>query len=249
MTVSKNVVENNRFEVFYQLKEFQSLDRLIDESSGRILEQEKRLQKLKSMEDSRTSDLKDNESNLLSLKKKLSEKEILNQKLNRDLEQTTAAGLKMTTTSELSSFEKQRDRLNQDREALDLEMLQLMEEQESLEQTILDDKNFLSGIQKTYNEISLEVNEQNNKDKSLVKDFEMRQMLILEALPVHFRDTFSRIHKRMKGKRPITIAKGSICAECAFLLSRHLLSELDRGESLVTCPNCYRLLLPSSATS
>jgi predicted nucleic acid-binding Zn-ribbon protein len=240
---------SNQFEPFFLLKEFQSLDKHISECLTVIQEEEKRLIKLNQLKQSRAEDLENHLSDQEKLQKDIASKEIINSKLSRDYEQTLASETQIKTSQELQSYEQQKAKLENEKNKLDQELFELLEQQEELATVIKDDQSFLSGINKTIQDIAAEVNQVKIKEESSIKDYEYRQSLLLENLPTHFQDRFQRIYKNLKGKRPITIARGSNCAECAFLLSRNLLSELDRGETLVTCPNCHRLLLPSSATS
>jgi predicted nucleic acid-binding Zn-ribbon protein len=240
---------NNQFEPFFLLKEFQSLDKHISDCLNLILEEEKRILKLNQLKQSRSDDLAEHLNQQENLLKEISTKEVINTKLSRDYEQTLSSEKQIKNTQEYHSFEQQKAKLQTEKNKLDLELFELLEKQEELSNIIKDDQSFLIGINNTISEIFAEVEIVKKKEHSSVKDYEYRQSLILENLPIHFQDRFQRIYKNLKGKRPITIARGSNCAECAFLLSRNLLSELDRGETLVTCPNCHRLLLPSSATS
>jgi predicted nucleic acid-binding Zn-ribbon protein len=240
---------NNQFEPFFLLKEFQSLDKHISDCLNLILEEEKRILKLNQLKQSRSDDLAEHLNQQEILLKEISTKELINTKLSRDYEQTLSSEKQIKNAQEYHSFEQQKAKLQTEKNKLDFDLFELLEKQEELANIIRDDQSFLSGINNTISEIFTEVEKVKIKEQSSIKDYEYRQSLILENLPIHFQDRFQRIYKNLKGKRPITIARGSNCAECAFLLSRNLLSELDRGETLVTCPNCHRLLLPSSATS
>jgi predicted nucleic acid-binding Zn-ribbon protein len=239
----------NQFEPFFILKEFQSLDKFITESQNRIQEEDKRIVKLKLMEESRSEDLVNHINEQSLLIQTLSSKELINLKICRDYEQTLASEKHIKNSLELQSFEQQKIKLENEKNKIEEELIFLLEKQDELLKQINDDKNFLSGLKNTISEITSEIEQSKLKEFSLIKDYEYRQSLLLDELPPHFKERFLRIYQNMKGKRPITIARGSNCAECAFLLSRNLLSELDRGETLVTCPNCHRLLLPSSATT
>ena len=242
-------MENNRFEPFYILKEIQSLDRYIDSHLLVIEDQNKRLTKLNELKTSRYEDLKEHEQELSQLEKSIASKEVLNTKLSRDWSQAIEAEKQVKTSEELMRGQKQKETLQKDKDLLEQELFKLLEQMDELQQIIQTDKDFLQGIEKTLIEIGSEANAQIKLEQSKINDYEMRQKLLLDDLPTPFKDRFLTVRTKLKGKRPITIAKGNLCAECLFVLPRQILSDLDRGVSLVGCPQCLRLLLPSTASS
>ncbi len=125
-----------------------------------------------------------------------------------------------------------------------LEYLSLIDE---AEQKITELKTFLSGLERTLDEISQEVREETSKMGEEIKNIDLRLELLMEELPSEFKTLLIKTTAKKLAHGPFTRIDQGSCFFCRFKISRIEESEIDMQKNLKTCPQCSRIFLPYGA--
>ena len=224
-------------ETFLKLKEFDSLSKVRISHLKALSEQEDRLSKLNERRD----------ANLMQTS-------ILNQS-NRDTQQEL-----FETEKQLKILTEQKQRLldignadkasllQKDIDALETKGFELLERIEANETEITDLKTFLSGLEKTMNEIRGESQEETDKLQSEIKTIDMRLEGLKEDLPPDFQALLTKTLAKKLAHGPFTRVENGSCFFCRYKISRIDESEIDMQRMLKTCPQCSRIFLPYGAS-
>ena len=103
---------------------------------------------------------------------------------------------------------------------------------------------FLSGLEKTYLEIEVEVKAEISEHQKGIEQSQMRMKLIEEELPADFRSTLERTLKKNLAVGSFTRIDQGSCFFCRYKISRTEESEIDMQKNLKVCPQCTRIFLP-----
>lgn len=223
-------------EIQYLLREKDALTAKIKAENERISaldeRQEKALEKIHALEEeNRSMALKEKELTLSSLESAL---EKLRAQLNLASNEKEAKGLGDTLKNK-----------ENDKQALEEIVFQLLEKEEANSNEISDLKNFLHGLQDSKKEIAEEVRQNTQEEQTkLISNNNRLESLYLqlskEALLV-----FERAHKKHP-KSPLSFIAGLACKECHMQLNSVLKTQVENMSSIEACPYCERILLPSN---
>ena len=131
-------------------------------------------------------------------------------------------------------------------EASELEnaLFNLLDKTEAVQMLINEKKTFLSGLDKTIQEIETEVKSENEEHSKAITQLNMRQQLIKDELPPDFKEALERTLKKNLALGPFTRVEKGSCFFCRYKISRIDESEIDMQKSIKYCPQCSRLFLP-----
>jgi len=154
-------------------------------------------------------------------------------------------------------FEKQMDMIQTQREyeALDKEIKDSGEKEQDLRRDLQRDEQLLSemkaGLEKDEAMISKQ-EEEVQKEKSRIKEavqekskglktLERKEKSITPGLDEEILFKFERIIKSKAGRGIVPIEHG-VCSGCHMILAVQFVNEVHRGEDIMFCPNCSRIL-------
>jgi predicted nucleic acid-binding Zn-ribbon protein len=192
----------------------------------------------------------------------------LNERQEAALMQTTK--LKQETVSthtqlaeieqKLKSFTEQRQRLidlggdEKKIQNYQLEIAQLEEKGmetllrlDEIEQELKDNKTFLTGIEKTIQEIQNELAPEFQKIEQELGNVDLRSNLLIEELPGEYKTLLQKTTAKNLAFGPFTRIEQGSCYFCRYKISRMEESEIDMQKNLKTCPQCSRIFLPYGA--
>ena len=221
-------------ELFFKLKEIDSLTKMRSSALKAKNEQDERISKLSERQNEKISQTATLKQELIQLKDKLSQ---IEQKLK-------IAGEQKQRLMDMGGDEKKIQDFSTQMSTLEDEGMILMEREEEVEREINDVKTFLTGIEKTKNEIQLEVNEVSTKLNQDIANSELRIKLLTEELPDSFRNNLHKITAKNLAHGPFTRIENGSCYFCRFKISRMDESEIDMQQALKNCPQCSRIFLP-----
>jgi len=154
-------------------------------------------------------------------------------------------------------FEKQMDMIQTQREyeALDKEIKDSGEKEQDLRRDLQRDEQLLSemkvNLEKDESMISKQ-EEEVQKEKSRIKEavqekskglktLEKKEKLITPGLDEEILFKFERIIKSKAGLGIVPIEHG-VCSGCHMILAVQFVNDVHRGEGIMFCPNCSRIL-------
>lgn len=158
-------------------------------------------------------------------------------KINKLNQQTFA----VKTNEEYRAIINEIDYLRQENKRIEDEMMNLLEEEEKLKNTI--DKTD-SETKEFVDKRTSEMNELKKSEEELTEKYEHLQMTFREyfsKLPSDVKELYNKI-KKVRGKVVCLIADET-CTGCYANLTPQFLNELKRGKEILLCDNCGRILV------
>lgn len=224
-------------EWFFKLKEIDSLTRMKNQHLKAIKEQEDRLTALQ----------KRREEGLVQTSTLKQEHTSLHQKLLETEAQIKTADTQRSRLVDMGGDENKIKTYQQQLNALEEEGLLILEEMETKHQELKDAQTFLEGLEKTYQEIKAEVDEEKSQKEAENKQLDLRLTLLQEELPDDFKSLLKRVTAKNLAVGPFTRIEAGSCFLCRYKISRTEESEIDMQKSLKTCSQCGRIFLPYGA--
>ncbi len=147
----------------------------------------------------------------------------------------------VTTNKEYQVLLREVDDNKKRKDALESELIEFMEEKERC-QSILDEseKEFVQ-IEEQVKAEQAEVEKQSSEDRVLLEEYETRQQEIGENLEPSLMERFRRISKMNNGSA-VSRASDQVCLGCFMNIPPQLYIEVQRGDKLISCPQCSRIL-------
>jgi predicted nucleic acid-binding Zn-ribbon protein len=221
-------------EWFLKLKEIDSLSKMRighlkaqDEEKVRISKLNDRLQAAKLQRDTLKQNLINSNAHLSEVEGKL--------KINSEQRQRL---LDMGgDETKIKSFEEEISRLEE-------QGLLFLDELQSIETELEDNKTFQAGLEKTISEIKEEIRPELEKHDQEVKNLELRIELLTAELPADFKSILIKTVAKNLNHGPFTRIEQGSCYFCRYKISRVDESEIDMQKGLKVCPQCQRIFLP-----
>ncbi|GEM_PF-1155735 len=222
---------------FLILKEIDSLSKMRITQLNAKTDQEERLKKLNDKRQGIEFEISDAKKQIVANRGQLDATE---QKLKVAVEQKQRLIDMGGDEGKIAIFERDINFL----EDQGLEYLGFIDE---AEQKITELKTFLSGLERTLDEISQEVREETSKMGEEIKNIDLRLELLMEELPSEFKTLLIKTTAKKLVHGPFTRIDQGSCFFCRFKISRIEESEIDMQKNLKTCPQCSRIFLPYGA--
>lgn len=171
------------------------------------------------------------------------EQELRLQEINQRIRRTEAdlySG-RITNSRELQLLQHEIDHAKQTRDAMELEMLRIWEQMETMKHDIDDAEQNLQELERLY-EAHLEEFRQRKAALELEIEFHTRERAQLVAqLDPEAVQRYERIRERLGGTA-VALVEQKACTVCHTLLTPHTLKRLQTEPVLITCESCGRLL-------
>ncbi len=221
-------------EWFFKLKEFDSLGKMKNGHLKSIQDEQNRLSSLNVKRQEALDEVSTLKNEHLKLQQEYFEAE---KKMNSHEEQASRLQDIGGDETKISQFKK---------EASEIEnrLFELLERTESIQTELEEKKTFLSGLDKTFQEIESEVLSEIKTHQAGIDQVMMRMKLIEEELPTDFRSLLERTLKKNLAVGSFTRTDNGSCFFCRAKISRTEESEIDMQKLLKTCPQCSRIFLP-----
>lgn len=224
-----------------QLTELQVIDLQVAELDGKMngeqAEQEKRQQAIKELQDS-----------VAELQQKIDTAEARRRELDSELadelsriKERQSKMMQVQTNREYQSLLKEIEdgkRNNKDRED---EIIQLMEQVESFEKTMAEQAGSCKKEEKS-------IADESGTVKALVKKLNAQKTKILKKRNSKAKNfdagllkKYDLLRERRNGKAVVGVADG-VCQGCFMTIPPQQYNEILRGDSLMNCPTCQRIL-------
>lgn len=234
-------------EHFKIIKEISSLSTKRDLLYAEVDEQVKRIHFIESSRLKRQDELDSKSVNLKGFKAQLQNIENEIAKLQVMLDKDKANLNSVFTDEQLKSLELAIKTNEEKLAPLEEEGLSLLEKIDDLEQEIEQAASFLSGSEETLKEISQEVNHFKESHEKEINILENRINLLLEQLPVSFKDKVTSVLEKKIKISSFTRIQSNNCEFCKYSLSNMDISNIEDKLQLRSCAGCGRLFMPQQA--
>ncbi len=163
----------------------------------------------------------------------------------REIEGRMYSG-KVTNPKELESLSQEVEMLKRNQDRLETRELELLDEQEAAKETAAKARILFQRKQKEYDDI---VAESSARRKELEEQLAEARSLREEAA-ARLRGSSEELYRRYESLRgklggvAVAPVRDGCCGVCKVRVSDHEMKAISRGESVVICDSCARMLVP-----
>ncbi|MDD9305022.1 MAG: nucleotide-binding protein [Desulfobacter sp.] len=127
------------------------------------------------------------------------------------------------------------------KDALETELLELMDEKEKSQTIAEESQKEYQLLDEQIRAEQAEIEKQSTEDRHLLDDFLEQQENIGQSLDPRLMERFRRISKMNQGSA-VTRVSDEVCLGCFMNIPPQMYIEVQRGEDLISCPQCSRIL-------
>jgi hypothetical protein len=147
----------------------------------------------------------------------------------------------VTTNKEYQVLLREVDDNKKRKDALETELLQIMEEREKSQAVVNESTKEYQQLEEQIKAEQNQIEEQTTKDRKLLEEYIKSQKEIGVSLDPKLLDRFKRISKMNQGSAVANV-QGEVCLGCFMNIPPQLYIEVQRGNQLILCPQCSRIL-------
>ncbi len=127
------------------------------------------------------------------------------------------------------------------KDSFETELLEYLDEKEEIEQSVLEDEKEYNLLKEKIETEQKEIEKKSTDDRELLEEYLTQQNEIGKNLDPSLMDRFLKISKMNRGLAVVNV-KDEICKGCFMNIPPQLYIEVQRGNSLILCPQCSRIL-------
>jgi uncharacterized protein len=127
------------------------------------------------------------------------------------------------------------------KDAFETELLEYLDENEKNEETVLEDEKEYNLLKDKIEAEQKDIEKKSTDDRELLEEYIARQNEIGKNLDPLLMERFAKISKMNQGLAVINV-ENAICKGCFMNIPPQLYIEVQRGNSLILCPQCSRIL-------
>ncbi len=133
--------------------------------------------------------------------------------------------------------------------SLETEILKHMEETERLEAELTQKTPDVERMRAEVDQILAALDKEHQDTILWIQASDERRRKLGEAIPRHLFSTYDRMARTRRGQALSEVHNDGICAACRMKVRPKVFSDVRRGDQLITCENCGRILYFRSETS
>lgn len=229
---------------FYRfLLDIQALDHVIKKHMDQSLEEKGRIDFLSKQKQKRVDENEGFLNSKTEYKTKISELEKELFSLDEKIAKSEQHLSQVMTESEVNALNKEIETLTPKKDAIEEEVLELLDKIDQLDEKLEIDKEYFSGIEETIKEIEIEVNEIDSKNKEEIENLEKQIEGLLPEIPIDFLPMFNKTREKFRFNDPVTKLTGTACSKCRMQISSGEASEINNSFQHKICSGCGRILI------
>lgn len=147
----------------------------------------------------------------------------------------------VTTNKEYQVLLREVDDNKKRKDALETELLELMDEREKSEGIVGESKKEFQMLEEKIKTDQAEIEKQSTEDREALSGYLESQEKIGKTLDPKLMTRFQRISKMNNGSA-VTQVSDEVCLGCFMNIPPQMYIEVQRGNDLVSCPQCSRIL-------
>jgi uncharacterized protein len=178
---------------------------------------------------------------LESLKKERRKIEQMAQELEGKIEKSKIKLSSVKSNKEYTAALKEIEDFDKERSKVEDNILRFMEDIESVEKKCIENKKAQENIQKTFEQDKKEIEkrlEELNRESALL---DQQRNELLTGVDKELLGKYEFL-KSKKGGIAVGSVIGGVCQLCHINLPPQAFNEIMRGNSLMSCPNCHRIV-------
>ena len=150
------------------------------------------------------------------------------------------------TNKEYQLFLREVDDNKKRKDALESELLEYLDENEKMEEIVqASEKEYLLLKDKIEAEQS-DIEKKSTDDRALLDEYLSRQREIGKSIAPSLMNRFEKISKMNNGSAVVSVTN-EVCMGCFMNIPPQLFIEVQRGNTLISCPQCSRILYYNNA--
>lgn len=170
-----------------------------------------------------------------ALDRELAEQRIRMEKAERDLMASNNAKV-------YEAAIRERDAAKKHISELETKVLEQMEAADSSEKQLAEREPEFARLRSEHEERLRAFEEQTRAWSAELEERRRERDAMFAALPAGVKSTYQRIVARIRDGVALAEARNGSCSACFMALRPQLMSEIRRGEEIITCDNCNRIL-------
>lgn len=160
---------------------------------------------------------------------------------SEDLRRSQTKQQTVKTSKEYEALAKQIDTLKQKLSQLEEQGLELINKDEEVVNAIESTKDSYEKAQEFYKTEKERIRGQFNEKKTRIAELEKEKERLMGRVADKIASMYNRLTRQHPGSAAVPVRSGS-CSGCHFGLLPNDLVKLHRGDSVIHCPNCNRIL-------
>ena len=145
------------------------------------------------------------------------------------------------TNKEYQLFLREVDDNKKRKDALETELLEYLDEKEKTEAIVQESEKEYHLLKDQIEGEQKDIEKKSTDDRELLDEYLIRQKEIGKNLDPSLMTRFVKISKMNKGSAVVNV-KDEVCMGCFMNIPPQLYIEVQRGNSLISCPQCSRIL-------
>ncbi len=225
-----------------RLRELQQIDLQLDELGKQKKEIVDRLQVNKGFLDKLVEDLDTQKSELEEIRKLQSSKKDDLSDIKEQHDKRRKRLHNVGSTKEFNAVEKELEVLKKSVEQTEEELLHLAEVIETTESSISEKEDKIDQLRESIAQEEADAEDELSSYDSAIKKLNKREDKRRDEVSKRVLYKYDFIRKRRPGESAIAAAKDAHCEACYMAVPPQMYIEIQRGETMVTCPSCQRIL-------
>ena len=145
------------------------------------------------------------------------------------------------TNKEYNLFLREVDDNKKRKDVLETELLELLDKKEEMEKIVQESEKEFNLLKDKIESEQKEIEKKSTDDRELLDEYLARQNEIGKTMEASLMNRFARISKMNNGSAVVSVKK-EVCMGCFMNIPPQLYIEVQRGNSLISCPQCSRIL-------
>lgn len=162
---------------------------------------------------------------------------------NQEINKYESQLLLVKTNKEYKALNSEITHRKEKNAQIEEQLIKLMEEEAALEKKQKNLKELLAQNKDILNTEKDKVNQKIDKLNKEIAKHEQKKIEFSKKIPNFLFKRYQRLMEHKNGKAIASIENG-ICSGCHLRIRPQIIVEVYRGESIVTCENCSRILIP-----
>ena len=145
------------------------------------------------------------------------------------------------TNKEYQLFLREVDDNKKRKDALETELIERLDEKEKLEGKVQESQKEFNLLEAQIDSDQKEIEKKTIEDREMLDEYLESQAKIGKTLAPSLMNRFNKISKMNQGLAVVNV-KNEVCMGCFMNIPPQLYIEVQRGKSLISCPQCSRIL-------
>jgi hypothetical protein len=145
------------------------------------------------------------------------------------------------TNKEYNLFLREVDDNKKRKDVLETELLEYLDEKEEMEKIVQESEKEFNLLRDQIEAEQENIEKKTKDDRELLDEYFARQNDIGKILEPSLMKRFAKISKMNNGSAVVSV-ENAVCMGCFMNIPPQLYIEVQRGNSLISCPQCSRIL-------